>query len=407
MFLHRVEIENFYSIGECQVIDLRARQSVEDDLGRLSQIYKGSKERAPNVVALFGANAAGKSSVLRSIVFGAGFMTSSFHQQPNLNLPYEKFGNEKRITQPSRLTFSYPGPADFRNVSGKGPQCPYTYELILSPRGKEMTDHVLLEKMIYRPRGHGKPTTIFKREANNTKFVKGFLTPQENSLLNRVLRPNASVISTLRQFDHKVAESWASSIDNLRANIFIDRHEQDNDEMTAWYKDNPQAMDELNRIARRIDLGIEKVGMNKSNSQLHFVHSGLDYSIPFQRESRGTQQFIKEFPYFLNVLDRGGIALIDDIDASIHPLILPEILRWFGNKKHNPLNAQLWMTNHSVSLLHIRNHRLTKEEVFFCEKDAQGCTSVYGLADIEGVRREDDFFSKYLSGEYGAVPTIG
>jgi hypothetical protein len=50
---------------------------------------------------------------------------------------------------------------------------------------------------------------------------------------------------------------------------------------------------------------------------------------------------------------------------------------------------------------------LAKEEIFFTEKDTQGRTKIYGLRDIEGVRRVDNFYQKYLGGVYGAVPRIG
>ena len=85
--LFKIEIENFFSVGERQVIDLRARKSVDDALGRLSPIYKGAEDRAPNVVALFGPNAAGKSNILRSIAFGAGFASKSIDFRSALSLP--------------------------------------------------------------------------------------------------------------------------------------------------------------------------------------------------------------------------------------------------------------------------------------------------------------------------------
>ena len=88
----------------------------------------------------------------------------------------------------------------------------------------------------------------------------------------------------------------------------------------------------------------------------------------------------------------------------IHPLVLPEILRWFYDKEvRNPHDAQLWISCHSASLL----DDLTKEEVAFCEKDATGRTSLYSLMDVQAVRRNDNFYRKYLSGVYGAVPHIG
>ena len=61
------------------------------------------------------------------------------------------------------------------------------------------------------------------------------------------------------------------------------------------------------------------------------------------------------------------------------------------------------MTCQNVSLL----EELVKEEVFFCEKDSQGRTTVYGLQDIQAVRRGDNYYRKYLGDVYGAVPHLG
>jgi AAA15 family ATPase/GTPase len=125
--------------------------------------------------------------------------------------------------------------------------------------------------------------------------------------------------------------------------------------------------------------------------------------VPLVLESHGTRQFLLAYPYLASVLENGGIAVIDELDLAIHPLVLPEILRWFYSAERNPHNAQLWMTCQNASLL----EDLTKEEIYFCEKDACGGTSVYGLKDIQGVRRVDNFYRKYMGGTYGAIPTIG
>ena len=408
--LYKVEIENFYSIGERQVIDLRARKSVQDDQGRLSPLYEGSDERVPNVVTLFGSNASGKSNVLRAIIFGLRFVVNSFFEgHSNLQMPYEKFSSAKRIAKPSRLVLSFSGPADFRDTSGEGPQCPYTYQLVLSPRRAKKTmviDHVVLEKLSYQPKGHGKPTTIFERkEGGAIRYTRGFMTVSMEKALRAVLRDNASVISTLAQLNHDIAKMYTDFAGSVQSNIFIDRIQHDEERMTQWYANDPEALTELQDVVKRIDLGIEKVGLDKSapSPRLQFRHSGLDLDVFLNRESTGTRRCVEILPYIISVLDTGSIAIMDELDVAIHPVLLPEILRWFGSSERNPRGAQLWMTCHLASLL--RN--LTKEEVFFCEKDAQGCTSVYGLADIEGVRRDEDFMNKYLNGEYGAVPTIG
>jgi predicted ATPase len=97
------------------------------------------------------------------------------------------------------------------------------------------------------------------------------------------------------------------------------------------------------------------------------------------------------------------VAVIDELDAAIHPLLLPEILRWFYDRERNPHDAQLWMSCHNASLL----EELIKEEVFFCAKDRGGRTEIYGLKDIQAVRRTDNYYRKYLGGMFGAVPQIG
>ena len=125
--------------------------------------------------------------------------------------------------------------------------------------------------------------------------------------------------------------------------------------------------------------------------------------MPFFMESHGTQQFLKLFPLISDSLATGSIAIIDELDAAIHPMILPEIIEWYYDPDRNPQNAQLWMSCHNVSLL----EELSKDEIVFCEKDRQGMTEVYCLNDVKTVRRDDNYYKKYLGGTYGAVPRIG
>lgn len=108
-------------------------------------------------------------------------------------------------------------------------------------------------------------------------------------------------------------------------------------------------------------------------------------------------------PWLLASLAGGGIAIIDELDISIHPLVLPEIVRWYYDPERNGRNGQLWMSLHSASLL----DDLTKEEIVLCEKDRHGRTEIYSLMDVRAVRRSDNLYKKYLSGEFGGVPHIG
>ena len=75
--IHRLEIENFYSIRETQVIDLRIGAKVPDEEGRFGRFNDGSGVRVPKTVAFFGANASGKSNVLRALAFLRWFLVDS------------------------------------------------------------------------------------------------------------------------------------------------------------------------------------------------------------------------------------------------------------------------------------------------------------------------------------------
>ena len=411
--LYKVEIENFLSISEPQVIDLRARKSVEDRLGRLKPVHEGSDWRCPNVVALYGSNAAGKSNVLRAIAFGAWFVTKSFEHRVDHDLPYQKFGTTDKIADTTRLSYSFSGPVDFQDETGEGPECPYTYELVLSardPRPKAISlpsqDFVVLEKLNYQPRGLGKPTTLIeRREGGLKKFSRGFMTKGHANALKTTLRANASAIATLAQLNHRIASTFVEWISGITSNIWFDRVETDENATIRWFAAFPPRLARLQSVAKRIDLGIEEIRVISSlpEPMLEFTHSGLDQKITLPLESHGTRQFIKTFPSIEFALDRGSIALIDDIDSGIHPLLLPEIVRWFNDEERNPRGAQLWITCHSPSLM----NELTKESILFCEKDSLGRSTVYDLSEIEGVRRFENFCGKYMSGEYGAVPILG
>jgi predicted ATPase len=220
------------------------------------------------------------------------------------------------------------------------------------------------------------------------------------------LRKNASMSSTIAQF---VGESpvsvflaWAKRISSNPLDQKVDLAEN---QMIEYYSTHPKILADLNKVIGRADFGLKSVSLAKipTGVGVVFAHSGLDFPLLFQSESEGTKSFVKVFPLIKEALIMGGVAVIDELDSTIHPILLPEILHWFYNDKTNPHSAQLWMSGQSASLL----EELSKEEIYFTEKDGQGRTRVYGLKDIEGVRRVDNFYQKYLGGAYGAVPRIG
>ncbi len=398
--LYRLEIENFHSIRDPMVIDLRAAVNVPEDKERLAPLWKGSKERAPKVVAFYGPNASGKTNVLRALSFLKDFIESSFDWKTGLFLPYQPFNHLDYHSKPTRLAVYFSGPVDIG--SQEGWQCQYFYEAIFI-NGQNNIQYVLSEKLFYYPKGSGRKIRLFERtEAGKLIAGRSFELSGFKTVLEKILRPCSSAISVLNQLNHPYSKLLWNAAKSIIGNIGLERRDLNNSEMTQYYLLQP---DEINNQLQKIDLGIEKMEVLTESNQhkLIFHHQGLSGPMTLMFESHGTQLFLKTYPFIKVALERGGIAIIDEMDASIHPAILPEIIGWFHDPATNPHNAQLWMSCQNPSLL----EELIKEEVFFCEKDASGGTSTYGLKDIQGVRRGDNFYRKYLSGAYGALPNLG
>jgi uncharacterized protein len=289
--------------------------------------------------------------------------------------------------------------------------CRYAYEvsfrseasssgLIRRPRT------VISESARQWPGPSGKSVRVFERnERGEVAASKTFGLNGYQKVVDKV-RSNASVISTLVQFDHKPSLLMRDLARRVLSNILIEKVELTDDVvLRTAYAPNQPLLEALNRDIERIDLGIRamRIVPGTQGPLAQFDHYGLSDPVPMHLESHGTRQFIRIFPTIAQALAIGGVAVIDEFDQSIHPSILPEIIRWFHDPVRNPHDAQLWVTCQAASLL----EDLQKEEVFFCEKSHEGRTRIYGLRDVQAVRRTDDFYKRYLGGVYGAVPNVG
>jgi uncharacterized protein len=417
--LFRLELENFYSIRDLQVIDLLLAENVPIIPERFAPIHKGSQERVPKVVAIFGPNASGKSMALRGLAFLAWFVQHSFLQLPAASdtpppgigfQPCERFYSRDTAGRLTRLCAHFTGALNYWDPPEERKQfCRYAYEVsfrsevagagfIPKPRT------VVHESVRQWPEPGSKPIRVFARnEKGEVTASREFGLKGYQKVIEKV-RSNASVISTLVQFDHAPALLMRDLARTVLPNILIEKIEPtDIDVIRTFYGPNPPLQNALKRELDRIDLGIRDMRIVPGTQLAQFDHYGLTDPLPIQLESHGTRNFIRIFPALMQALDFGGIAIVDDLDVGIHPSILPEIVRWFHDPERNPNDAQLWMSCQAASLL----ENLEKEEVFFCEKNREGRTKIYGLRDVQAVRRTDNFYRKYLGGVYGAVPKVG
>ena len=324
--------------------------------------------------------------------------------QRGTRMPFDRFNDREHLATPTRLAVQFGGPADFTKTDDlDARECRFDYEVTI---GGGASTQVESEILHYWPNGTTKKVKLFRRDAKgNISSGKDFDLGGFRQALEKVLRPDASVISTLAQLEHPFSTYLWNTTANILTNILVERMETSDDATVRHYASNPGLVEVFNKEIGRIDLGIQsmEVRQGPNGPVAFFTHAGLEFPMPMVYESHGTRQFIRMYPYILHALETGGIAILDELDSTIHPMLLPEILRWFYDPSRNPSNGQLWMSCQNATLL----EDLTKEEVWFCDKNNEGCTQIYGLHDIEDLDNTTDYYRKYLGGAFGAVPQIG
>ena len=134
-----------------------------------------------------------------------------------------------------------------------------------------------------------------------------------------------------------------------------------------------------------------------------FVHNTEHGSASFElhEESQGTQRLYALAAPVLDVLKNGRLLIVDELDSSLHPLLVRRLVRMFHQPELNPHGAQLLFTTHDTSLLDRTLFR--RDQIWFTEKDRDQATRLYPLTDFSP--RESEAWEKgYLIGRYGAVP---
>jgi AAA15 family ATPase/GTPase len=106
----------------------------------------------------------------------------------------------------------------------------------------------------------------------------------------------------------------------------------------------------------------------------------------------------------LDILQRGRVLVVDELDRSLHPLLVQKILELFNNPKVNTKGAQLIFSTHDVSLLD--GNKLRRDQIWFTEKDKDQVSHLFPLLDFSP-RKGEALEKGYLGGRYGGIPILG
>lgn len=171
----------------------------------------------------------------------------------------------------------------------------------------------------------------------------------------------------------------------------------------------------INQAAKRFGINSNDLGYvvpeDGSDTQLCSIFKKLGAVIPAELfESYGTVRFINIFPMIIKTLVEGSTLVVDEFDASIHPMALLNIINIFHNDEINTHQAQLIFNTHNPIFLNSNIYR--RDEIKFVERDEKTHFSYhYSLSDFKtsgpnGVRKEEDYMSNYFVSRYGAIKDI-
>ena len=247
-------------------------------------------------------------------------------------------------------------------------------------------------------------------EDNNFELPKGF---------GNLLRTNASIIGTAVQFNHKesrnIATFWQQMETNVReAGWAGDRFMSDTNQqifsVLNFYNENKIIKESAEKLLSRFDLGLESFDIDKKEKEneisisanaIHHIN-GNKYLLDLKYESSGTKQLFVLLKNILQALAKGGIVVLDEFDVNLHPEMVLALFDLFIQPETNPKNAQLLMSTHSHMIL----SKLDKYQIMLVEKNENGVSEAWRLDEVDGVRADENYYSKYIAGAYSAVPKI-
>ena len=140
--------------------------------------------------------------------------------------------------------------------------------------------------------------------------------------------------------------------------------------------------------------------------EVRFLHGSEQAFLGVQDQSEGTLAWADLLLAALSAIEAGGLLVIDEIDASLHPRLTARLIELFRSPETNANGAQLLFSTHDATLLgtNLDGEVLKRDEIWFIEK-VEGASRLYPLSDFRP-RKGENRERRYLAGSYGAVPTI-
>ena len=397
--IHKYRFKNFFSFAEETEVSFVLNRQVPDS----NLVFESpSGARLSKILAVIGPNASGKTTVLKPLPFLGWFIAHSF----------TTIKPEKENPVVSHF-FSDVADSEFEiefEVNGQH----YRYSLVIN--SERVVHEALYQKtskffsFIFR-RDWSEASSAYDIRQQNFEFA---VREAEK------VRQNASLISTAAQYNVPCALELVNYFITFYANVGhggrVHFEPREMYETSEYFHGRPALRSQMSGILSNLDLGLAEVVIettyyvdketgNTIKTKYPFgIHryGKQEQTLSMGFESSGTQAIFVLLKKILPALEHGGVVIIDEMEADLHPDMITTLLDLFIDRERNPHNAQIIFTCHAHEVFNI----LQKDQVLLIEKDPDGFSEAWRLGDMKGVRRDDNMYAKYRAGAYGAVPNL-
>jgi len=413
-------VSNFLSFKDRNTLDLTATSIKEYEDSNLFSLERYDLLKG---AIIYGANSSGKSNFIKAMSTMKRIIFESFEQSSTSELDITPFLLSTE-TENTPTLFEVVFVID---------EVRYRYGFEVSNTKVEAEWLFEATKKLEKP--------LFLREADGIEVMKSF--PEGKALESRT-RHNALFLSVVDQFNGETAKKIMHWFSNF--NTISGLSHEGYKSITFTMLENPVTSPVLKKFYKELDLGFEDISISQKpfdpkelpadmpetlikqlitdlegaiRMDIKTVHSKYDEAynkvaeIEFDlraQESSGTNKLFNISGPVFDVLHDGGILIVDELDASLHPLLTLAVTKLFNSKELNPKNAQLIFATHDTNLLNYGHYR--RDQIYFVEKNQYGASEIYSLVEYkeEGgktIRKDRSYEKDYIEGRYGAIPIIG
>ncbi len=439
--LVELRVKNFKSYKDEQVFSMVAAgvkdDSLPDNLIKV-ELPRDGKLNLVSAAAIYGPNASGKSNLIDAIKFIENMVVGFSDKRPmrrKLGIPIEPFVLSKETENaPSefeiifiqeKVRYQYGFIVDRQKVHEEwllaypeGSPQRWFERKIVDPHAEKP------EYEWYFPRNH-------KKKRNDIKDK----TRPDNLFLPVAFEFNDEPLTVVYNwFQEKLVYLF---VDDLSEELDANKNEKVPYSIKSIHlvDNDVSAKERIANLLRQADLGIadleletvdfsadqlpstlpdemrERLTTMLADSKqviinlLHFTDDPNTFK-PFRldRESLGTQRLFYTSGWLLDTLENGHVLFVDELDASLHPLLVKKLIELFGNPYVNSKGAQLIFNTHDATLLD--NGLLRRDQFWLVEKQRNGASCIFPLSDFRP-RTGEALEKNYLEGRYGATPVIG